>query len=195
MGFHVDYEPRIPLKLEIFYIFGSNLIGNVELAVYDPVLNSDDPGAVLDNPPQLLHLGLENFSRSEIDDLKKKYCKGDEVIAVSSRVSVNGSDFHLPQIDFTCENSRDRTNLILYALQEGGQTGSLVASGRSYHFYGDWIMTPENWVEYMKHIRDAHISGEYVTIALDRGYSALRISTCRHKPHEPYVLARIRKVQ
>ncbi len=39
MGFHVDYEPRIPLKL--------------------------------DNPPQLLHLGLENFSRSGIDDLKK----------------------------------------------------------------------------------------------------------------------------
>jgi len=193
MGFHVEHEPRILLKDAVLEIFDEHGIGTIEIAVYDPVLNSDDCSAVLENPPSLMHLSAEDFRNRSIEDMAKKYCTGDEVIAVSSRVSVNGSHFHLPQIDFTCENSGDRTASILYALGEGKQTGFLVASGQSYHFYGDWLLTPENWLDYMSRMNDARISGEYASISQNRGYSTLRISTCRYKPHEPYVLARITK--
>lgn len=102
-----------------------------------------------------------------------------EMVSLSSRVWTEGAEAYLQMLDLgvsvTEPNAEDA---IRDAIQVMGTTGLLVKSGRSFHFYGDSLMTP---VEHVKFLARAAlmaplVDSRWVMHQLLDGQSALRIS-------------------
>jgi hypothetical protein len=72
-------------------------------------------------------------------------------IVVSSRVLVeNGDTAHIPMLDFRCPESPANRQAVRKILQLLGQKrGIIVASGRSYHYYGIQLLSPADWITFL----------------------------------------------
>ena len=75
----------------------------------------------------------------------------DDSIAVCSKVRLaSGVEAHIPMLDFRCPVSDSNSGAILRMLKYLGEgTGLLVASGRSYHYYGVALYDEGQWLEFM----------------------------------------------
>jgi hypothetical protein len=76
---------------------------------------------------------------------------GEDSVAVCSRVRLaSGVEAHIPMLDFRCPVSEANTKAIMSMLRLlGERTGLVVASGRSYHYYGVALYNHCQWIEFM----------------------------------------------
>lgn len=113
--------------------------------------------------------------------------KEDCVLNVLSRVRIGLKNLHIPMMDF-CEGSS--LSAIEHFLRKIGQEGVILASGRSYHFYGTDLMDE---YERFGFLGDCMLSGladpRYIGHQLKNPFSTLRLSACRLRPKIPEVVS------
>lgn len=112
-------------------------------------------------------------------------------LAFSSKVRLNdGTMAHIPLLDFRCPPSRNNLDVVKTALEALGQeSGMVVDSGRSYHFYGFHLLSPDAWTQFlaMSILFAPIVDVRYVAHRLADGACRLRIGTGPHKPTVPFV--------
>jgi hypothetical protein len=114
-----------------------------------------------------------------------------EAVALSSKVRLDsGKIAHIPMMDFRCQYTEHNTQILRRALLALGQErGLLVESGRSYHFYGADLLSPENWVRFLalSILFSPVVDVRYVAHRLADGACRLRITPGPGKEFTPVV--------
>lgn len=116
----------------------------------------------------------------------------DFVLAVSSKLKLkDGRLAHLPLMDFKCAPTSANLVLAKEGFAKIGQTdGVLLNSGNSFHYYGQRLMSEEEWRAFLGHclLLSDFIDTRYVGHALINNECRLRISTTRLNPFIPTVV-------
>lgn len=110
-----------------------------------------------------------------------------------SRVFLNdGDEAHLPLLDFQCDVNEENTAALVDAMKMMGQIhGTLVTSGRSYHYYGFDPMTLMAWRQFMaRSVLLAPLTDvRYLAHCLIEDLACLRIDPRPNQLDEPLVVA------
>lgn len=110
------------------------------------------------------------------------------IVSLTSRVRMSVGSRHLPMLDFTTSD----LTLAMSAAEVLGLHGVLVASGRSFHFFGDELLEDEGLRPFLARAQllAPIVDDRWVSHQLIDGRCALRISTDteRHTA-ESYVVA------
>ena len=113
------------------------------------------------------------------------------VLALSSKVILKNGEFaHIPLLDFRCLPSARNREIVKTALKAMGQEGGLIVeSGRSYHFYGVRLLSPEAWIQFlaMGILFSPIVDARYIAHRLADGACRLRIGSASEKPSIPTV--------
>src|ERR1041384_699984 len=132
----------------------------------------------------------DELTYSTIDNLLK-IASPNEAVALSSKVQLrNGGNAHIPMMDFRCHYSEGNSKVIVRALHAlGEESGLLVESGRSYHFYGLRLMSNEQWVRFMAlgALFSPIVDVRYIAHRLADGACRLRIGPGPGKTFMPVV--------
>lgn len=111
----------------------------------------------------------------------------DNSIQVPSRVVK-----HIPMMDFRCEPSDRNLELVITAMRQVDQEhGVIMASGRSYHYYGFELLTETQWYYFMYKslLLSPFTDSRYIGHRLIAGTARLRISASKTKKQVPKVVA------
>lgn len=97
---------------------------------------------------------------------------------------------HIPMIDFHCSISENNQGRVLEFLGEiGEESGILVESGQSYHYYGDGLMTQAEWEAFTEGLKQTPLIGErWPALQLGNRFANLRITTSEAKPTLPAII-------
>jgi len=132
----------------------------------------------------------DELTYSTIDNLLK-VASPEEAVALSSKVRLrNGEMAHIPMMDFRCQYSESNSKVIVRALHAlGEESGLLVESGRSYHFYGLRLLSNEQWVRFMAlgALFSPIVDVRYIAHRLADGACRLRIGPGPGKTFMPVV--------
>jgi len=113
------------------------------------------------------------------------------VLAISSKVILKDGELaHIPLLDFRCLPSPRNQQIVKKALKTMGQeAGLIVESGRSYHFYGVRLLSPEAWIQFlaMGILFSPIVDARYIAHRLADGACRLRIGAGSDKPSIPTV--------
>lgn len=122
------------------------------------------------------------------------------MLGVTSRITLkNGAIRHIPQIDFACSCSsrnlrRSRECVRRFARRKDGY---ILASGRSYHYYGTSLLTEREWEVFIGSCilcnaaeGGAVVDTRWFAYSMRRGFSNLRVTASKSKP-EPAAVANI----
>ena len=150
----------------------------------------------------LLHdsaAGKEKWlSRAEItqDNLYKMIgdLKEGRVLSVLSKVVLKRQEtLHVPLMDFSegsLEPSHNLARIVSFLECAGYGNGVVLFSGRSFHYYGNYLMDERKWRGFLG---DCLLSGladpRYVGHREKDGYGILRISACSLRPRMPKVVS------
>jgi hypothetical protein len=119
----------------------------------------------------------------------------DEVRGVCSRVTLRGGDTaQLPLLDFQCEVCEQNVDALVVALNLLGQRrGALLASGRSYHYYGYDPLNQKEWYQFMSRaaLLDPLVDVRYVAHCLIDDLACLRLDAHSAHPTEPVIVAQL----
>lgn len=116
----------------------------------------------------------------------------DYVVGFYSRVLIGNKYFHFPMIDFSNSIVKD---LNLNGIKEvllklGEKDGFIVNSGRSFHYYGNRLMTNQEWKNFLESCQNhPEIGLKYISRQLGDGGCVLRLTTSAKKPVEPLVIS------
>lgn len=118
----------------------------------------------------------------------------DRMVAVSSKIEIeSGKHLHTPMLDFHCPASDQNLQLVLAALEslKVGK-GMVVASGKSYHFYGGSLISRDDLGRFLARalLLAPIIDRAWIAHQLYEGACALRVSP-RPESGEPKVIAHI----
>jgi hypothetical protein len=95
-------------------------------------------------------LSAQSIIEGEVAVLSKKAVRDDSVAVCSKVRLASGVEAHIPMLDFRCPVSDSNSDAILRMLKHLGEVaGLLVASGRSYHYYGVALYDEGQWLEFM----------------------------------------------
>jgi hypothetical protein len=103
----------------------------------------------------------------------------------------NGSCAHIPMMDFRGTPSESHLARIKKGLLSIGQTrGAILKSGRSYHFYGFNLVSPQQWQVFMGKslLLSPLTDSRYIAHRLIEGEAALRLTRSTTKPEVPIVI-------
>lgn len=108
------------------------------------LFHGPDPGA------ETFTLDRDQISTEAIEGILERVPEGRGLV-VCSRVSLAcGEIVQLPMVDFLCACSEKNADAIRRFLAAAGQgEGILVESGHSYHFYGTFLLSLQEWVSFM----------------------------------------------
>jgi len=146
-----------------------------------------------DKSPDEHHIELagSEVTVERINSLVKELKEG-FVLAISSKVQLNdGGIAHIPMMDFRCAPSHMNKEVVKKALSSMGENaGLLIDSGRSYHFYGVHLLTPDAWVKFlaMGILFTPIVDARYIAHRLADGACRLRIGAGPDKPFVPTVV-------
>ena len=119
---------------------------------------------------EVLRVGISKLTMQVVEN---------QIFAICSRVPVNSSeDHHIPMLDFLCPCSESNQASILNMLRRIGEdSGAIVESGRSYHYYGFRLLAQRDWVKFMaKALMFAPFSDpRYIAHRLIDGQCRLRV--------------------
>lgn len=111
---------------------------------------------------------------------------------VLSRVRFENKTFHIPMMDFSCEETEDNLAIIREFLEGIGQeNGVILSSGRSYHYYGAKLFSEEEWLKFLGLclLLTGYVEERYIGHRLLDGCGILRISAAGIKPKIPTVVS------
>jgi hypothetical protein len=107
-------------------------------------------------------------------------------LSVCSRCeAAGGLNRHIPMMDFHCPPTRHNVRLITSALRQLGQeTGIVLESGESFHYYGLSLLTDVKWRAFMGKslLFSPYTDSRYIAHCLIRGMCVLRINSVGGKP-------------
>jgi len=138
-----------------------------------------------------IHLSRLDLTHESIEAKSKGLPRG-FVLAFSSRVVLkDGTEAHIPLMDFRCHPSPQNSTIVRKALVAMGEhSGILVNSGRSYHFYGLRLLSKEAWLRFlaMGMLFSPIVDVRYIAHRLADGACRLRICAGPDKPSVPHVI-------
>lgn len=169
-------------------------------AVCLPSMNKKELGAnTLPVSALLEHHSKErriNFRGYEIvhGDIIPEIKEG-ETLDISSKIAITQDTdllhegFHIPLIDFDCpKTALDTVKFFLNLI--GQKEGAILDSGRSFHYYGLWLLEESEWFNF---IGDCLLSNlvdhRYFGHQLKDHEGFLRITACPLRPKIPEVVA------
>jgi hypothetical protein len=148
-------------------------------------------GFLHDKPLEIRNFTRESFERLTQDELQSASAEG-AVWSISSKViCTTGEEKHLPMMNFHPEV--DTLELINASLKYicKDREGCLLKSGRFYHYYGNFLLSPSEWLIFMSEflMPCEIVSPRYVGHRIFDGYCTLRLSSePNFKPQVPYVI-------
>lgn len=104
----------------------------------------------------------------------------DKVLAVASKVKcADGTIRHIPLIDFHCPDNPITRGLVVELLNVLGLRGYLLASGKSFHFYGVDLFAENEFASFMGRILlfSPIVDRAWIAHQLIEGQAALRLSS------------------
>jgi len=122
-----------------------------------------------------------------IDALPRK-----QALAILSKVKLDPTTaFHLPLMDFRCEATPKNLRRIQNFFRKIGQKGTVLFSGRSYHYYGIELLAEKDWLTFLGTclLFIGCVDSRYIGHLLISGQACLRISPTTRKPCLPKVVA------
>lgn len=129
---------------------------------------------------------LQNLVRESIDD---------RVLVISSMIDLrDGSQRHLPMLDFHCPASPENLELTCAVVQELSiGDGFVLESGDSYHFYGERVLDESEMIRFLGRalLFAPIIDRAWIAHQLIESACALRISPRAENARAPYVVAKI----
>src|ERR1019366_5661556 len=114
------------------------------------------------------------------------------LLGICSKIRlIGGGTAHIPMMDFMCSASTTSLELITHlieALRQG--QGSLLDSGRSYHYYGFQLLTEEKWKVFLGKclLMSGFADDRYIGHQLVDGHCVLRLSSGKSKTRVPKVI-------
>lgn len=115
------------------------------------------------------------------------------VRGLCSRVHLlDGTEAHLPLLDFQCSVNNENAAALLDAMKLMGQTwGVLATSGKSYHYYGFEPISLEKWRRFMAYsvLLAPLIDVRYLAHCMIEDIACLRIDARPNEHTEPIVVA------
>ncbi|MDD3481130.1 MAG: hypothetical protein PHW75_02825 [Patescibacteria group bacterium] len=136
---------------------------------------------------------IEGHNLDNLSELFSKVKREDEryLISFQSCVLTQEGYHHFPMIDFSNfiinDLSIDDVERVLKDL--GESNGYILDSGRCYHYYGNRLLTDDEWINFMKQCsKHPEIGERYISHQLRRGMASLRITTDNSKPKLPTVV-------
>jgi hypothetical protein len=149
---------------------------------------------IQESPAEIKTITRQGFLALTPDDLSSNVKH--QVWSFCSKVKTgDGRAMHLPMMNFhPLDNTSidDIVNFIKIAFM--GKNGVILNSGRYYHYYGDYLMTEKQWIEFnSKFLMPCDlVSPRYVGHRLQDGYSTLRLTADdKYKPVIPIVIRSI----
>jgi hypothetical protein len=120
---------------------------------------------------------------------------GNRLLGICSAVRLaGGGSAHIPMMDFMCSASTTNLDLLAHLLDDLHQgRGCLLASGRSYHYYGFQLFTEEEWRVFLGKclLMSGFADDRYIGHQLVDGYCVLRMSSGKSKTLVPEVVAEL----
>jgi len=135
------------------------------------------------------------YSRKEFLTLKLEdipVTKQNQLWGLVSRVKCrDGTTKQIPMMDIdpkglTIEEMIERVKLVC-----GGKPGALLKSGKGIHYYGDYLLTEEEWLKFLALflLSQGLECNRCVGHSLSRGFCNLRLTATKEiKPTVPYVV-------
>lgn len=104
---------------------------------------------------------------------------------------------HLPMMDFCCSKTginlqrvKEGIGTVLESPWVGPEKGAILDSGRSYHYYGAFLLTTSEWLKFLA--RCLLLTGltdpRYIGHSLLQGYRTLRLTANALRPKIPEVV-------
>lgn len=126
---------------------------------------------------------------SVIGSLKKE-----KVLAVLSKVVLKHNKIlHIPMMDFSedlISAEQKLANIVCFLNEAGYNNGVVLFSGRSFHYYGNYLLTDTGWRNFLG---DCLLSGladsRYIGHREKDGYGVLRLSTSNLRCRVPKVVS------
>jgi hypothetical protein len=156
-------------------------------AVMTTLMRADRPpekvltAALYHNPINdgLQTLHVKNVVRSQLLAVEANL-PTNSILAVASRVvCTDGVVRHIPQIDFHCPESAATTELVLSVLNALRLRGYLLASGKSFHFYGIELLAENELTRFLGRVLlfSPIVDRAWISHQLIEGQTALRLSS------------------
>jgi hypothetical protein len=137
----------------------------------------------------MFHLAIEEIVNGRLQ--QELVTETEEVLALCSICHVKGGGVrHIPLMDFHCLPNQTNLEKVKVALSAINQSGVILESGRSYHFYGIDLLDHDQWLTFMAKalLLAPFTDSRYIAHRLLGGKSVLRISKSRRKPQIPFVV-------
>ncbi len=144
---------------------------------------------------------LEELSNQIVEsNLHKFEIEGNDInvhkiLAIGSKVQVENGIKHLPMLDFDFSDYIIGMEMIKNSELPHGV---ILQTDHSYHYYGLDLLDKHSWEKWVNHLLSIKntedlFGHEYLTLCLDRGYSALRVFGYKGTSREttPIVVAKI----
>lgn len=138
----------------------------------------------------------EQFITDTEDVLRLKNIKNHEVVSFCSILhSSDNACLHIPMMNFHPKDSIGIENIInLLKKICNGRHGYLLFSGRYWHYWGDFLLSDQEWIRFNCQflMPTIFISERYVGHSLYRGYNTLRLThSTPIKPKIPELIKEI----
>ena len=132
----------------------------------------------------------KKFDQLSLDDLRN--LKTNQVWSITSKIqTTDGQAKHLAMMNFHPENAslQDIKKALKYIC--GNKSGVLLDSGRFWHYYGDFLLSENEWIQFMVEflMPTVLVSPRYISHGLYNNYNTLRLTTNdKYKPKIPEVI-------
>ena len=130
--------------------------------------------------PNSLHtVSASDLSISRLSEMCDNATKHGQLLAITSLVTLNdASHKHLALLDFHTPFSNQATTIVKEVVRALGLSGKLLKSGKSYHFYGNSLISTESLVPFLAKalLFEPIIDRVWIAHQLMERRAALRIS-------------------
>jgi hypothetical protein len=140
---------------------------------------------------RVYRLSVQSLLSGDVPDVQ--LCSG-EILTLSSKcVNRSGALLHLPMLDYHLPFGANRTRLIMKVTETLEQTGLIVRSGKSFHFYGNSLLDEAGWRIFMGKalLLSPIVDRNWIAHQLIQGFCALRISSSPYYSELPKVWKRV----
>ena len=115
-----------------------------EISVKNMVRHHPDAGEYA------IHLKRADVTSEKLRELIAKALTRDKALVLCSKVETSEDEIlHIPMLDFECVVSPKNLSKIRDFLTELRETGMILESGRSYHYYSFNLVSPNKWEKFM----------------------------------------------
>lgn len=151
-------------------------------------------GMIQEKPKRVHETTIDKLAQS-IDSIKHTLPDGD-VLSFKSSLHLRGQEYHLPIMNLHPEQGVDYESMIsLIHSVVGTMPGYVLKSGRYYHFYGEGLLSKDEWYRFLASwlMPTIIVSPRYIGHCLYRGYAALRLThQSNFKPDTPKLVEALR---